>query len=380
MKVLKIYRLSLMFLIILVSLPVFGETIILQSEKGKQHVMQQITSIYSRDILMGLNKQKLVHIRREEFDKPNHTISFLDETGNVYHSCICLAEYIILEADIYNEELYTLEAKCFPDYSTRKVKAIPHEDSIMEMPSREKREEQRKLPVWKRDVYKQHPRAWIEKMEIYIRKYNESNPQGETLLKLGSVTERYTPYRNRLIGLVMTNDQAKVIFFNRNDQSKNIEICGYPLDESEAPSSLKVPVEKDFPIYSYHDSKNMYLLDSSKNESDDYYCQLIQMNVETGEKEVIFNDINMAAYGIDGTGNVNYFSYYKDSGNYVYSVKKVSLGSPRQYIDKISIPPSFKFFSSKCRWDKQLEKFIIHQYKSSPVGPTIYDIYLLDLK
>ena len=358
----NILKFSLIYLIILLSLPVFGETIILESEKGQQHEIRKLMSITPRDILMGLNKQKLVYIRREEYDKPNHTISFMDESGNVYHSC--QVQDIILEADVFNEELYTLEAKCYPEYPIRKVKAIANNN------------------IGSGSDYKGHPWVWIEKMDLYIRKYKDDNPQGAIILNLGTITGSYNSYRNRLAGLIITKDQAKVIFYERHtdmvnyDKSTDIEVCSYSLEGSETCSSFKVRFEKEIPIYKYHDNKNLYFLDRTRMEDNDYFCQLIKMDIDTGDKQDIDNDLKIRAYGIDSYGNFMYLIKNRESGKDSFQVIKFSPESPQQYIDKIFIPPSFQFTEYGGRWDNQLEKFIIEVYKSNPGN----DIYLLGPK
>jgi hypothetical protein len=372
----NILGLSLISLIIIFPFPLFGETIILESEKGQQHEIRKLMSITPRDTLMGLNKQKLVYIHREEYDKPDHTISFIDEFGTVYHRFE--VQDIILEADVFNGELYTLEAKCYPEYSIRKVKAI----SMEATPSPQKHEEQKNLPMWQRDVYKQHPRAWIEKMEIYIRKYNETNPQVDTLLNLGTITEAYSPYRTRLAGLIITKDQAKVIYYYRYtdmfnyDKSTDIEVCSYSLEGPGTCSSFKVRFEKEIPIYKYHDNNNLYLLDRTRMEDNDYLCKLIKIDIDTGDKQDIDNDLKIRAYGIDSYGNFIYLIKNGGSVQDLFQVITFSPESPNQYIDKIFIPSSFKFTEYGGRWDNQLEKFIIEVYKSSPGN----DIYLLDTK
>ena len=113
-------------------------------------------------------------------------------------------------------------------------------------------------------------------------------------------------------------------------------------------------------------------------EDNDFFCQLIKMDIDTGDKQYIDNDLKIRAYGIDSYGNFMYLIKNGESGQDSFQVIKFSPESPQQYIDKIFIPSSFQFTEYGGKWDNQLEKFFVSEYKNIPESD--YDIYLLGPK
>ena len=358
MKNRKIISASVPCFLILLCTSVFAVTPIIESEKNNQYIVREFIRKGKAIYPVGLDEDKLASIQKEQWDKPPYKIWFYDASGEIYHSCS--AEGLVLEKDVYNGELYTLEADVTPNYITRKTRAISEG---------------------------KHSGDFIEAVDLYIRKYAPAQNDGINILKIENPDKPFDDFRKSVQVLVILNNQARILDYNPHydhPEKRNFKLITYELNGSGKPiSSLKIPVQQPVPSYNSHDDNYLYFNNSIGSSPEGRICQFIRIDMETGNKEIL----------IEGTGKFTGFSKYKNDkivkthgffdsrkNGFVQFFDIIDLKEPDNVIDRVTYSSLISSTPVRMDWDKELEKFIASKPGRDKEGNFFKVFYTLERK
>lgn len=253
----------------------------------------------------------------------------------------------VIDFEINDDFLYTLESECKPRYAVRIAKR-----------EKDKTRENQYIS----------PDKYRDETTFHIRRYSLDNSSQLTIKSLSPIKGFPKPEDNPQRLFISTNEFILVYVYMGEDSTCNLRIDRYPFENTESKQSITIPNvprglgggHNQF----YFKNNCLYIRGGIEELPHKVICELRKIDIETEQTSVLLTLDNLLSYGIDDsknslyyvTGETEYIEKTKETIQKGLFINSVSLDDLSSILHKEKLPFLAYWGMS---WDDNLKKFVV---------------------